>query len=408
MKYQHILVLSLLFISTPVLISFAENRAHQSQANEGSLIDNFKPEELSNQKYSDVFPLMTLVEKIDASSYLKEKDAARFAYHPINLYDENNSTAWFEGVDGNGEGEYVEFSFFTPINISEISLHNGYSKSKKLFDNNGRVKQLEILINDEISQTIELEDVIDVQHFKLSYAGVISLRLTIIDVFSGVKYSDTGMSEINIDATIAHSKNESISWDKMNEIYNFYSTNVDYSGKYKKDFHQMTPEQLNWLLANNYSSLDGGGNDDRVLIMTKMIANNRLLVPVLLKSIYEKKQAYFFSESTDYDSYFDITSILWDNHPESIPLLIHSKNNNYSSIYHLLLLGDTRLISEYIDILTSEGIWHEFCCDLMPNQIITISKDGFVRKYLEDIINNQNNYPSEVYSELKKAYSQIE
>ncbi len=96
---------------------------------------------------SSSYPMMTLVKSVNSSSFLQDSRFSDFRYHPINLYDENEGTAWFEGEDGYGLNQYIEFIFFTPIDINSLAFINGYKKTEKLFFANSRVKELEININ---------------------------------------------------------------------------------------------------------------------------------------------------------------------------------------------------------------------------------------------------------------------
>ena len=94
------------------------------------------------------YPTMTLVQDIEYSSYLTSNNQPKLAYHPVNLIDEDRTTAWFEGVEDNGVGEYVIFKFLRPINIEVINILNGYGKSSKLFYANNRIKILELVVNE--------------------------------------------------------------------------------------------------------------------------------------------------------------------------------------------------------------------------------------------------------------------
>lgn len=60
-------------------------------------------------------------------------------YSPVNLMDNDPTTAWVEGADGPGAGEYIILGPFDAP-PREIILYNGYQKSPKLFRDNGRLK----------------------------------------------------------------------------------------------------------------------------------------------------------------------------------------------------------------------------------------------------------------------------
>lgn len=64
-------------------------------------------------------------------------------FSPALLFDDNPTTAWAEGSEGSGEGEYLLFSL--PGELPEqLFLANGYQKSVVLFAKNNRIKELEI------------------------------------------------------------------------------------------------------------------------------------------------------------------------------------------------------------------------------------------------------------------------
>ena len=66
-------------------------------------------------------------------------------YTPRNLYDDNPATAWVEGVDGYGSGQYfiADLGYRLP---GKIEIRNGYQKSQSLFEKNSRVKNAKITL----------------------------------------------------------------------------------------------------------------------------------------------------------------------------------------------------------------------------------------------------------------------
>jgi hypothetical protein len=64
-------------------------------------------------------------------------------YEAFNLVDHDPNTAWVEGVEGNGEGEYAFISIGTLFPDS-IKIINGYQKSKGLYYANSRPKKLKL------------------------------------------------------------------------------------------------------------------------------------------------------------------------------------------------------------------------------------------------------------------------
>ena len=66
-----------------------------------------------------------------------------FSYSVENIHDYNLKTAWIEGQEGYGIGEWIEFQFNTGKSstiINGIYLFNGYRKDSVTWQNNSRIK----------------------------------------------------------------------------------------------------------------------------------------------------------------------------------------------------------------------------------------------------------------------------
>ena len=125
-----------------------------------------------------------------------------YSYTPAKTTDNDNTTAWLEGVKGNGENEWIEFSAETEQYVNGIVIYNGYQKNEKTYINNGKLKKVRLTFSDGTTLDHELK----VQNFKESYNGVNikfdetkktkSIRITILSVYKGAYYEDTGINEI--------------------------------------------------------------------------------------------------------------------------------------------------------------------------------------------------------------------
>src|SRR5207253_6001232 len=60
-------------------------------------------------------------------------------YYPANAIDGKRSTAWIEGVDGPGLGEWIRFDFDREINLHRIVIQPGYFKSPSIWAQNNRI-----------------------------------------------------------------------------------------------------------------------------------------------------------------------------------------------------------------------------------------------------------------------------
>jgi len=146
---------------------------------------------------------------VSTSSLLKaEKD---FIYDAEQANDLNYKTAWVEGKEGPGIGEYLEYRFKNNSpRITTIIISNGYVKSENTWNNNNRVKLLKLFVNDKAMGVIHLSDTRADQIFKVGVLGHNSdgsdliLRFEILDIYKGVKFDDTAITEIYFDGIDVH------------------------------------------------------------------------------------------------------------------------------------------------------------------------------------------------------------
>jgi len=137
-----------------------------------------------------------------ASSSLPSQ--GKFSYTPNMITDNDTTTAWLEAVKGNGINEWIKFSADTEQTVSGIKLFNGYQKNATTYTNNGRLKQIKIEFSNSTSLTYDLPN----QTYKESQNGIDivfespiktnTLKITILDVYKGVYYTDTGITQIDI------------------------------------------------------------------------------------------------------------------------------------------------------------------------------------------------------------------
>ena len=168
-----------------------------------------------------------------ASSALKSK--SENTYDDRNISDLSYQTAWVEGVDGDGIGEFIEFHFQPGHpRITKIIIANGYIKDKKTWKNNSRVKQLKVYVNNKPFAILNLKDIYAEQTFEIPTIGYKityglnndgttwwrykdengkdiksyhknsklkpdSIKFEILSVYKGDKYKDTAITEIYFD-----------------------------------------------------------------------------------------------------------------------------------------------------------------------------------------------------------------
>ena len=148
------------------------------------------------------------VESVTASSSLSNK------YSAENAHDFSITTAWVEGVDGNGVGEWLTYSFSgTCPRITHIAILNGYTKTAATWKNNGRVKTMRMYYDNKPYAILHLKDTRDLQSFNVGLLGYFenpdapelwTLKFEILDVYPGEKYHDTAITELYFDGVQVH------------------------------------------------------------------------------------------------------------------------------------------------------------------------------------------------------------
>lgn len=121
-------------------------------------------------------------------------------YGPDNLLDGNDRTAWCEGVSGNGEGQEIEIAIFDASPFRRITIQNGYAKSQKVYQNNGRIRTIEVQTDRGDRFRTQLPDTPSAVIVNLpqlaEYRGI---YIKVIDVYPGAKYQDTCLNFISPD-----------------------------------------------------------------------------------------------------------------------------------------------------------------------------------------------------------------
>lgn len=139
---------------------------------------------------------MNNITNISATSSLAEQN---MIHSPERLTDGDISTAWVEGVDGQGIGQTVKFSFDRSYYLKGITIRAGYQKNEDVYAKNSRPKDVTITYSDGSSEQHTLQDINDVQEIILtSNLATDSISVTIESVYAGNKYEDTVITEVSI------------------------------------------------------------------------------------------------------------------------------------------------------------------------------------------------------------------
>lgn len=143
--------------------------------------------------------------RISASSELQEAHLkGKYVYPPAHLLDGNPKTVWVEGVPGAGRGEWVRVEFTQSFPFELIRLRNGFAASERLYFNNNRVRELEIVFTlTDGSKRQNVQELNtnrpDLQDISLPRgvrgSEIRSIDFVITDIVRG-KYNDTVLADI--------------------------------------------------------------------------------------------------------------------------------------------------------------------------------------------------------------------
>ncbi len=153
------------------------------------------------------------VQRVTASSHLKSQ--GKFNYLPKNAHDFDHESAWVEGAQGQGVGEWLEYEFAGACpRVTGVKILAGYVKSKTAYESNSRPKYIKVYYRSKPICILDLQDVRGMQEFDLEKFGPFGyhdsekpawrLRFEILDVYPGTKYQDTAISELEFDGIDVH------------------------------------------------------------------------------------------------------------------------------------------------------------------------------------------------------------
>lgn len=137
------------------------------------------------------------VNPLRASSTLANQ--GKFNYNIKNINDFNPMTAWVEGKQDYGIGEYFEIKA-VGINV----IYNGYQASPLAWIENSRVKKFKVYKNNIPLCYLELTDEMGSQAFELPDHNRINsskeyiYKFEIVDIYKGTKWKDVAISEITL------------------------------------------------------------------------------------------------------------------------------------------------------------------------------------------------------------------
>src|SRR5262245_35479121 len=133
--------------------------------------------------------------KINASSSSNRLAVQANTYYPSNAIDGKKATAWIEGVDGAGIGEWIRFDFDREITLHRILWQPGYFKSPMIWSQNNRLASVTAQFSDGSSREINFSDQMESQKTDIGAVRTKWVRFIIKSVYYGTD-PDTALSEV--------------------------------------------------------------------------------------------------------------------------------------------------------------------------------------------------------------------
>ncbi len=223
------------------------------------------------------------VESGKASSSLAAQGKNSYTITKIN--DQNPMTAWVEGVEGYGIGEWFEIKA-PGVN----SIYNGYQSTPTNWKNNSRVKKFKVYKDSKPLCYLVLTDEMGQQRFELpfkvdfesGYDNPSTFKFEIVEVYKGDKWDDVAISEIGwvlccfAEGTEIASFSSTLSIENLNEHQQVLAVDIDKNTTYQseitgviKQIHltlltvstttksiQLTPEHPLYVKGIGFISLD--------------------------------------------------------------------------------------------------------------------------------------------------------
>jgi len=133
--------------------------------------------------------------KITASSSSVRLAVQTNTYYPSNTIDGKRATAWIEGVDGVGIGEWIQYDFDREITVHRILIQPGYFKSPAIWSQNNRLATVTARFSDGSSRQLKFDDLMQSQKVDVGSIKTRWVRLVIESVYYGSD-PDTAISEV--------------------------------------------------------------------------------------------------------------------------------------------------------------------------------------------------------------------
>ncbi len=133
--------------------------------------------------------------KIKATASSVRYSVQSNTYDPSNAIDGNKGTAWIEGADGPGSGEWIRFDFDREINLHRVLILPGYFKSPAIWAMNNRISGATLDFSDGTSRLFSFPDRMERHTLDVGSKRTRWVRIKLEDFYLG-KDPDTPISEV--------------------------------------------------------------------------------------------------------------------------------------------------------------------------------------------------------------------
>ncbi len=211
----------------------------------------------------------------NASSFLWN-DWNRFQenYHSNYIVDGDPKTAWVEGVEGDGIGEWVQLPVTELDATTEVRLRiqNGYQKSKNLYRANARPKIITVeLTPSGATKQFELKDERGWQEITMEQAKgpLRAVTIRIGAVYPGTRYTDTCISDVELYATSSAPENPSFERSKRERLLAWKKSRVEAARRFKNQKRGSSPIAPTGYRTRYIETGEKACGDDRICALLK-------------------------------------------------------------------------------------------------------------------------------------------
>lgn len=168
----------------------------ESDIYEGEVETSYLADRISTTEMIDNKIIQSVLTSSELAAQTDSKGS--YNYRGENALDGNYNTAWVEGVEGNGEGEWLHLDFDKSHTINGIEMSNGYKKRRDLYLKNNRLKEIRVWFSDNTYEDFLIsDDFTGIERLDFSKACITkSIRIEILSVYKGSKYQDTCITDV--------------------------------------------------------------------------------------------------------------------------------------------------------------------------------------------------------------------